>query len=273
MSTTYKIQDTTLTAIANAIRTKTGGSAGITPEDMPNAIDNISSGGGSTTLILGAIRPDADLVEEYKEDALFVEDLELSFPSYTTTATSLRATVNLSPSITVDPSTYDYFIIQYSLAKPIYTAATLVTGRSEYCIDNMCYEMTSIPSGTVKASNGTLLNSELKQTVQASNRRMFYWNSSKTLTSTTNGYAIYHSHNAPTFSGQTLNIRRPTPYIRGGTSYFSTDAWSLMEDVRLQYIIRVYRVPRGNLNLDGWSSQQLTMHTIDCVNNNNGKLT
>lgn len=273
MGTTYKIQDTTLTAIANAIRTKTGGSAGITPEDMPAAIDNISGGGGSTTLILGAIRPDADLVEEYKEDALFVEDLQLSFPSYTTTATSLRATVDLSPSIVVDPSTYDYFIVQYSIAKPVYSAATLVTGREEYCINSACYEMTSIPSGVVKASNGTLLNSEMKQTVQTTYQRMFYWNSSQVLTSTVNGYGVYHSHSAPYFSGQTLYIRRPVPYIRGSTSYFTTNAWSLMTDVRLQYIIRAYRVPRGNLNLDGWSSQQLAMHTIDCVNNNNGKLT
>lgn len=41
-----KINESTLTAIGNAIRSKTGGSALINPEDMADEIGNISTGGG-----------------------------------------------------------------------------------------------------------------------------------------------------------------------------------------------------------------------------------
>lgn len=43
-----KINESTLTAIADAIRAKTGGSALINPEDMADAIDSIQTGGGDT---------------------------------------------------------------------------------------------------------------------------------------------------------------------------------------------------------------------------------
>lgn len=41
-----KINESTLTAIGNAIRSKTGGSALINPEDMASEIESISTGGG-----------------------------------------------------------------------------------------------------------------------------------------------------------------------------------------------------------------------------------
>ena len=41
-----KINESTLTAIGNAIRSKTGGSALINPEDMASEIDSIQIGGG-----------------------------------------------------------------------------------------------------------------------------------------------------------------------------------------------------------------------------------
>lgn len=45
-----KINESTLTAIANAIRAKTGGSALINPEDMADEIESIQTGGGGARL-------------------------------------------------------------------------------------------------------------------------------------------------------------------------------------------------------------------------------
>ena len=42
----YLIQDTTLTAIADAIREKTGGTDQMTPEQMATEISNIQASGG-----------------------------------------------------------------------------------------------------------------------------------------------------------------------------------------------------------------------------------
>lgn len=47
----YKIQEETLTAIADAIRQKASTQAQYTPVEMPGAIENIPSGGGGSTLI------------------------------------------------------------------------------------------------------------------------------------------------------------------------------------------------------------------------------
>lgn len=46
---TYTIQSTTLKAIGDAIRRKTGGTAKLTPENMPNAISSITGGGGGSS--------------------------------------------------------------------------------------------------------------------------------------------------------------------------------------------------------------------------------
>ena len=53
----YVIEDTTLTNIASAIREKTGKSNLMLPSQMPNEIQNISSGGGSDT----GYEPNADM--------------------------------------------------------------------------------------------------------------------------------------------------------------------------------------------------------------------
>lgn len=49
-----KINESTLTAIGNAIRSKTGGSTLINPEDMATEIDSISSGGQSGAKVISS---------------------------------------------------------------------------------------------------------------------------------------------------------------------------------------------------------------------------
>ena len=46
-----------------------------------------------------------------------------------------------------------------------------------------------------------------------------------------------------------------------------------MTDIRYQWIIQVYRAPKGNLNIDGWGQRQQILHIVDCVENNNMTLT
>ena len=51
----YSIEQSTLTAIGDSIRAKSGLTEAISPLDMPNAIDSISSGGESDDLLKGLI--------------------------------------------------------------------------------------------------------------------------------------------------------------------------------------------------------------------------
>lgn len=67
----YLIQDTTLTAIGNSIRAKTGGTTLLAPSEMPTAIDNIPTGGGGE-VESGVIFIDYDgtIVESWESDAV-----------------------------------------------------------------------------------------------------------------------------------------------------------------------------------------------------------
>lgn len=70
------IQTETLTAIGNAIRAKTGGSALITPEDMPTEIASISGGGGGSSYemkLLYETAPTTEQVSAIKVD--FTSDM------------------------------------------------------------------------------------------------------------------------------------------------------------------------------------------------------
>lgn len=66
----YMIQGETLTAIADAIRGKTGGSDPIEPGQMANEITNIPAGGGGmpegvTALASGIIAPTSNITSDY----------------------------------------------------------------------------------------------------------------------------------------------------------------------------------------------------------------
>ena len=94
-----------LTDIADAIRTKTGSSLTIKPSEMASAISDIS--GGTTNLKNYIIRPDAELILADTYDAMAVEDVSLTLPTYSTTASTVKSYSNLS-TYTIDPNNYDY---------------------------------------------------------------------------------------------------------------------------------------------------------------------
>ena len=58
---TYRIEDSTLTAIGDAIRTKRDSDALIAPEDMAAAILGIETGGGSSNVVEGSFTIESDI--------------------------------------------------------------------------------------------------------------------------------------------------------------------------------------------------------------------
>ena len=63
-------------------------------------------------------------------------------------------------------------------------------------------------------------------------------------------YGAYVAGQAPAISSSTLTIKAPNYGIRGSTTYMTSGAWSSMTDIREQYIIEVWRAPKGDVN--GW---------------------
>lgn len=115
-------------------------------------VDNIQTGGGTTNLKPFVLRPDAEKIQTYTYDKQLVKDEEIALPAYTTTSTTLKATWNLSPTVTLDFANYNYVAAERMMATPIYKAGTSVaTGRVEYWFEAINYDLVAIEGDTFVA--------------------------------------------------------------------------------------------------------------------------
>ena len=89
------------------------------------------SGGGSNPLKFGVLRPDAELIKTVSYDKYIVEDEEVTIPAYSTTAATLKASETLTDTVSVDLTTYNYYILIRMLTIPVYNITTPAKGRFE----------------------------------------------------------------------------------------------------------------------------------------------
>ena len=271
------ISDTNLTNIANAIRTVNGTSNTYTPSQMSTAITNIPADIAKPFVI----RSDASIIQTYTYDQYIVEDENIKetitdFPTYSTTSITLKASENLTPTVTLDLTTYDYYITERFLTIPIYSVTTKAKGRQEFSFSSALYEICDIEPSTIKTLvDGKLYTSRSTNMIGSSfSNRTFYWSSGSAVALySTTSYGALLNVVAPTISSDVLTVKSPTFIIRGSTSYLSSTYYNAITDIRFQYIINVYRAPKNNLNQDGWGNTQQIAKIIDCVNSSNSKLT
>jgi len=227
----------------------------------------------STILKRGVIRPDAELIETYTHDSLVVEDDELTLPAYSTTAKTIEAAANLSPTIALDYDNYYYYVVERFLTTPVYNTDTPVKSRNEFGTGVALYEIVDIPPNSFVAANGKAYASRSAAAALGSVYRLLYWSSATAVAVyTSSSYGCAQVAAAPAISSGKLTIKAPSIQMRGSTSYLTSTVWPTITDIRRQFVIEVYRVPKNHLNVEGWGLDQETMAIIDCVNNNHGKL-
>lgn len=211
------------------------------------------------------LRPDAELVERYTYDKRLVADEGIALPAYSTTARTLKASVSLTPTVALDYDNYRYFIVERMLAAPDYSAATKAKGREEYFADSHVYEVAEIPANSFVAADGKAITTRTVVVCGQSMLRMLYWSSATAIalyTATTYGIAM--GATAPTIASGALTLKSPMFLIRGSTTYLTSAMWALIEDIRFQYVIEVYRAPKGSRNVDGWATSQSFAHINAC---------
>ncbi len=252
--------------------------------------DDLTANAGTVTAPLGyypenasktislkptVIRPDAQLVQSFTFDQYAVTDLKLTIPAYTTTAQSLKATSNLSPTITVDTATETFFVVEKFLTIPEYSITTKAKGRQEYTYCVYFYELARVPANTVYSLDRTgAVTSATNIIATMSTYRELYWSTTSALTLySSNAYGCYQTPTAPTISGSTLTIKTPVLGIRGSTSYFTSTFMNALTDIRYQYIIDVYKAPKEALGIDGWITNEEVNHILECANSTTHKLT
>lgn len=222
------------------------------------------------------LRPDAQLVQSFTFDQYAVADLELTIPAYTTTAKTIMASAKLSPTISVDTTTHSFFVVERFLTIPEYSVSSKAKGRHEYTYCVYIYELARVPENTIKTivDPTKMVTSATNIISSLSSYRLLYWSSGSAIALyASNGYGCYQTPTAPSISGTTLTIKSPALALRGSTTYFTSTYMNALTDIRYQYIIDVYKAPKEAMSLDGWITNSLVNHIIDCVNSSTHKLT
>lgn len=230
---------------------------------------------------MGVIRPDAELIQTWSHDALFVEDEKGTIPSYTTGATTIHTGAAITPTVSLALNTYNYYVLFRCLTIPIYNTDTKEKGREDYSVTSVLYEITDVAGNTFTTLDGTKTYASRYTTVYVAGvgYRMPYWTSATAMSVyTASTYGLHQTAAAPTVSSTssatpTLTIKDPNLYIRGSSTYFTSSAWGKITDARLQYVIELYRVAKTDNVLQGWGIWSQMQHIRDCVNTTNHKLT
>lgn len=214
------------------------------------------------------LRPDAELVKTYTYDKMIVKDEKVTLPGYTTSATTLKASANLSPTISINGDDETFFVVERFLTIPEYSISTVAKGRAEYTYCAYLYEMARVPADSIKTIDGSKAITSVSNIFGTmTTYRLLYWSSASAISLySTNAYGCYQTPTAPTFSGSTLTIKSPALGTRGSTSYFTSTFMSAMTDIRYQYIIDVYKAPKQSLGINGWITNELVNHILGCAN-------
>lgn len=267
------LDSTYLTNIADAIRTKASSSNTYTPSEMASAILNLP--GGTVNLNEFMVRPDAQKWKSISYDET-ASDLQITIPAYTTSSTTLQTSANLSPTYTLDLTSYDYCVVVKALTIPTYSITTKAKGRQEYSLNVYVYELEQIPANTIHAfiDNTKYITSDSYFWATQTHVREIYYSSGTAITAYASAaYGCNQTIIAPSLSSSTLTLRRPTFIIRGNTTYFVNTFMNAVTDIRFQFVQDIWRAPKNNLNIDGWGGVHLFKQSLADAQSTSHKLT
>lgn len=269
------------TAYVNGVKlTGTGQSGGIeiveTPDSHGGTIIEINGTPSVATLNPWVMRPDAEKVYTLSYDKYIVADEGVTYPAYTTTSQTLKASQTISPTVARDPANYNYYVAQRALSIPEYSVTTKAKGRVEYSYASAFYEIVDYPANTISALlNNTKVTALSYSIFSAGNNvGLVYWSSGTALARYASAaYGVAQTITAPTCTASAITIKTPALITRGHTTYFTNTYMNAVTDVRYQYIIEVYRAPKDHLNFNGWGLFNMSDHIMDCVHSSTHTLT
>ena len=242
-------------------------------------VTGTNQGGGGGTLKVGAIRPDAVLEQSWTYDKYIVADEHATIPAYTTSEQTLKASSALVTNKSLDCTQYDYLITQRGTAIPSYSSSTKGSGRCVYSIATKSLEVVCIPSSffTVDGKSSDRYASPASTSIGYYGA-VLYWRSGSEIRATAGTtYGVYTTLVDPSYTASnagtpTITIYSPNLRIKGSTSQLNSTYWSYLTDIRYQYIIELWKVPRTG-DIDGWIHTSQLVHAINCTQSASGDLT
>lgn len=270
----YSIQRHSITDITDAIRDKYANHDTMTLAEIPGKIRDIPQTVTGYPLKRYIQRGDAERVERWVRDELWVADLGKTLPTYSTTAKVLVTGANLTPMHTLAYADYDYYVFMRGLSYPIYSNAP-AKGRCDYCACGYNYAVISMPANTTYTIDGTKSYASRNTVITAmgSTGRTVYWSSATAIAAPQSNvtYGFYINGQAPTLSSGVLTVKAPNYGCRGHTTYNTSGNWSKITDLRWQWVVELWQIPKGN----GTDGLMLNNFIEDCftdVRENGGTL-
>lgn len=274
----YVVSDSSLTGVADAIRERGGTNDPLAfPDGFETAIESIPH--DQPMLKMGVIRPDAELVETWSYDKLWIAEEGETLPAYSTSAVTLKASEQLEVEHELEPDDYKYFLMARTLAIPTYSTDEIARGRVEWSEFHSAWELVYPDDDTFRAlvdPSKTYASRAPSWVVSGGtfSRMPYFSNSLGTMSVySANSYGLWCTVPSPTYSGGEIRINSPTFTLRCQANVFDKPFYEALTDIRFQWIIELWRVPVGSLNLDGWSANQQLDHVLECVYSQDHKLT
>lgn len=214
-------------------------------------------------IIAGVIRPDAELVKTYTYNKLIMSEENIPLPAYNSSSqTTIKAAEALPETYTVDFTNYNYYVVERYVTIPTYSSSTKGKGRLDYSIGAYLFEVTDIPENSFESqSGGKKYANPVRQIINSGGGyRGVYWSSASAISVyTTGSYGIMQIASAPTLSSNVITIMSPDVKVRGQSSYLTSTYYGYITDLRVQYVIDIYRAPKVTNGLNGWGlTTQLT---------------
>lgn len=256
----YRVTDTDLTAVADAIRAKGGTSSPLEfPTGFVTAIGNITSDPWSW---MG--KNPTRLYQSPTSTVLF-KNTGWKDWTPTTTATTLAAT-SVFTTQSINTADYEYWL-HVQMYEEVYYDSNAVNKSliNKCCADYWC-AVTRYASNYANLNTGTR-NANYAVGVYTQNV-MDYYNASGTRTVAFSwGYALYPGFQTPTFSNAstttpTLNIRTPTFNARCHNSYLTTaNAGCVNKDTSFYKIkYELYRIDVGTSGIRNAQDNRMDMY-------------
>ena len=237
------INESSLTAIANAIRAKSGKSAKLSPAQMATEIAAIETGGGGAAFEFGGMN--ATKVATYDETFTLADTSFVVGESASTSSTSIKAAVSnrfTSPSIAIGDK--DVIVVQTVDVVPAHGASAVNKAKQER------YSVCHVTNISKRRTVGNAAKNT-RQALAMNTYVLFYRNSTGSITTATAQYGFYAtpataSAASTTAASTTVRVNSPTLGYRVSSTYESAANIKLVTDCEFRWHVDVYLVDPGS---------------------------
>ena len=234
---------------------------------------NGSGGGTSASLVEFAIRPDAELIKTWLYDKKIVSDEGATMPVTASSNVKMKASTSLE-TVSVDFSQYDYYLYAYMVAIPVYSGSVSGFVSQDWAAQCVCREIVSVSADEIYTLEGEHPSSAYRSAIGATSALNICHNGDGSVKAASgSGYGCNFTWKQPTIGDNSIEVLSPDLVIRSSNAYYDESCLAVTSDVRYQYIYKLYRAAKGNMNFDAWAVTQGFKHISTNVHTNNGTLT